>query len=147
LKAQIAAGAAAVQLFDTWCGELSLHDYENFALPAVQEIISALASEAPQTPVIYYTKASHHLLPAVARSGANVLSVDWRVDMRALREKLGPKITIQGNVDPAVLFSTPEEIRIATQEAVSALGGTGHILNLGHGILQHTPVASAKLFI
>src|SRR5580704_3886794 len=147
LKAQIAAGATAVQLFDTWCGELALPDYEQFALPAVQEIISALATAHPQTPVIYYTKASHHLLPAIARSGASVLSVDWRVDMRALRQQLGPKIAIQGNVDPAVLFAPPDQIRRATQEAVAALAGTGHILNLGHGILQHTPVENAKLFI
>jgi uroporphyrinogen decarboxylase len=144
LKAQIAAGAVAVQLFDTWCGELSPRDYEDFALPATQEIISGMGGE---TPVIYYTKASHHLLPAVARSGANVLSVDWRVDMRALREKLGPKIAIQGNVDPAVLFGPPDTIRHATQEAIAALGGVGHILNLGHGILQHTPVENAQLFI
>jgi uroporphyrinogen decarboxylase len=147
LKAQIAAGATAVQLFDTWCGELALSDYEDIALPAVQEIISTLATAHPETPVIYYTKASHHLLPAIARSGANVLSVDWRVDMRALREKLGPKIAIQGNVDPAVLFAPPQEIRRATQEAISSLSGVGHILNLGHGILQHTPVENAKLFI
>jgi len=144
LKAQIAAGVAAVQLFDTWCGELSLRDYEEFALPATQEIISGLGSA---TPIIYYSKASHHLLPAVARSGASVLSVDWRVDMRALREKLGPRIAIQGNVDPAVLFGPPDEIRRVTQEAMAALGGVGHILNLGHGILQHTPVENAKLFI
>jgi uroporphyrinogen decarboxylase len=144
LKAQIAAGAAAVQLFDTWCGELSLRDYEAFALPATQEIISGLGGN---TPVIYYTKASHHLLPAVARSGANVLSVDWRVDLRALREQLGPRIAIQGNVDPAVLFGPPEQIRRITQETMAALGGTGHILNLGHGILQHTPVENAQLFI
>lgn len=144
LKAQIASGAAAVQLFDTWCGELSLRDYEESALPATQEIISGLGDCAP---VIYYTKASHHLLPAVARSGANVLSVDWRVDMRELRDKLGPRIALQGNVDPAVLYGPPDEIRRATQKAMSALGGTGHILNLGHGILQHTPVEHAKLFI
>jgi uroporphyrinogen decarboxylase len=144
LKAQIAAGAAAVQLFDTWCGELSLRDYEAFALPAIQEIISALGGN---TPVIYYTKASHHLLPAVARSGANVLSVDWRIDMRALRGQLGPRIAIQGNVDPAVLFGPHDQIRRITQEAMAALGGTGHILNLGHGILQHTPVENAQLFI
>jgi len=144
LKAQIAAGAAAVQLFDTWCGELSLRDYQEFALPATQEIISALGGS---TPVIYYTKASHHLLPAIARSGANVLSVDWRVDLRALRDQLGPRIAIQGNVDPAVLFGPPEQIRRITQEAMAALGGTGHILNLGHGILQHTPVENAQLFI
>ena len=144
LKAQIAAGAAAVQLFDTWCGELSLRDYEDFALPATQEIISGLSGS---TPVIYYTKASHHLLPAIARSGANVLSVDWRVDMRALREQLGPRIAIQGNVDPAVLFGPPEQIRRITKETMAALSGTGHILNLGHGILQHTPVENAQLFI
>jgi uroporphyrinogen decarboxylase len=144
LKAQIAAGAAAVQLFDTWCGELSLRDYEEFALPATQEIISGLGST---TPVIYYTKASHHLLPAVARTGANVLSVDWRVDLRALREKIGPRIALQGNVDPAVLFGPPDEIRRVTQETMSALGGVGHICNLGHGILQQTPVANAQLFI
>jgi len=144
LKAQIAAGAAAVQLFDTWCGELDLRGYEEFALPAVQEIISRVGNAVP---VIYYTKASHHLLPAVARSGANVLSVDWRVNLRELRASLGPKIAIQGNVDPAVLFGPPENIRRVTQETVAALGGIGHILNLGHGILQHTPVENAQLFI
>ena len=144
LKSQIAAGAAAIQLFDTWCGELSLRDYEDFALPATQEIISAISGAAP---IIYYTKASHHLLPAVARSGANVLSVDWRVDMRALREQLGRRIALQGNVDPAVLLGPPEQIRRATQEAIAALGGAGHILNLGHGILPQTPVANAQLFI
>jgi len=107
LKAQIAAGATAVQLFDTWCGELNLQDYEDFALPAVQEIIAGLGGSVP---VIYYTKASQHLLPAVARSGANVLSVDWRVDLAEIRKTLGPKIALQGNVDPAILFGPPEKI-------------------------------------
>jgi uroporphyrinogen decarboxylase len=144
LKAQIAAGATAVQLFDTWSGELPLRDYEDFALPATQHIISELSGTAP---TIYYTKASNHLMCAVARSGANVLSVDWRVDMRALRAQLGPRIAIQGNVDPAVLLGPPEAIRSATQEAVATLAGTGHILNLGHGILQQTPVENAQLFI
>lgn len=147
LQAQIAAGAAAIQLFDTWCGELSLDGYESFALPATQEIISALHSASPQTPVIYYTKASHHLLPAVARSGADVLSVDWRVDMRALRLMLGPRIAIQGNVDPTVLLGPQSEIRRATTEALSALAATGHILNLGHGIFPQTPVENAQIFI
>src|SRR3989454_4297006 len=101
LQAQIAAGATAVQLFDTWCGELNLQDYEDFALPAVQEIIAGLGGSVP---VIYYTKASQHLLSGVARSGANVLSVDWRVDLAEIRKILGPKIALQGNVDPAVLF-------------------------------------------
>jgi uroporphyrinogen decarboxylase len=144
LQAQIAAGAAAVQLFDTWCGELNLQDYTDFALPAVQEIISGLSETVP---VIYYTKASQHLLPAVARSGANVLSVDWRIDLAELRKTLGPKIALQGNLDPAVLFGPPEKIRGETLSTLLFLRGRGHILNLGHGILQNTPVENAKLFI
>jgi uroporphyrinogen decarboxylase len=144
LQAQIAAGAAAVQLFDTWCGELSLSDYEAFALPAVQEVIDGLGSTVP---VIYYTKASHHLMSAVARSGASVLSVDWRQDLSALRTSLGQRMAIQGNIDPAVLLGPHQEIRRATLQALAALGGQGHILNLGHGILPHTPVENAQLFI
>jgi len=144
LKAQIAAGAAAVQLFDTWCGELNLPDYEEFALPAVQEIIAGLGGSVP---VIYYTKASQHLLPSVARSGATVLSVDWRVELPEIRKTLGPKIALQGNVDPAVLLAPPEKIRDVTLATVNSLGGHGHILNLGHGILQNTPVENAQLFI
>jgi uroporphyrinogen decarboxylase len=144
LQAQIAAGAAAVQLFDTWCGELNLREYLEFALPAMQEIVSSLGRVVP---VIYYTKASNHLLLAAADSGADVLSVDWRVDLRELRKALGPRVALQGNVDPAVLFAPEATIRKVTQETATALGGAGHILNLGHGILQHTPVENAKLFI
>jgi uroporphyrinogen decarboxylase len=144
LKAQISAGAAAVQLFDTWCGELHIRDYEDFALPAVQQIITALADSAP---VIYYTKASTHLMPAVARSGAKVLGVDWRADLRQLRNSLGPKIALQGNVDPAVLLGPAEEIRTVTHETLATLAGVGHILNLGHGILPNTPVENAQLFV
>jgi len=144
LKAQIAAGAAAVQLFDTWCGELNLPDYEEFALPAVQEIIDALNGSVP---VIYYTKASQHLLSAVARSGANVLSVDWRLDLADIRKTLGPKIVLQGNVDPAVLLAPSERIRDVTLATINSLAGHGHILNLGHGILKNTPVENAQLFI
>jgi uroporphyrinogen decarboxylase len=144
LKAQIAAGAAVVQLFDTWCGELALPEYRAFALPAVQEVISAVRGTAP---VIYYTKASHHLLSAVAESGADVLSCDWRVNLAELRTKIGPKIALQGNLDPAVLFAPQEHIRKTTKEILGQLGGVGHILNLGHGILPATPVENAQTFI
>jgi uroporphyrinogen decarboxylase len=144
LKAQVAAGAAAVQLFDTWCGELDLPGYEDFALPAVQEVISGLAGAVP---VIYYSKASSHLLPSVVRSGADVLSVDWRVDLGKLRREIAPGLAIQGNVDPAVLFGPPDLIRTVTRETLATLGGVGHILNLGHGILPGTPVENAQLFV
>jgi uroporphyrinogen decarboxylase len=144
LKAQIAAGVAAVQIFDTWCGELSLPDYEEFALPAVQEIIRGVGGAAP---MIYYTKASHHLLPALVQSGANVLSVDWRVNLAELRKLAGPRVAIQGNLDPALLFAPQDVLRAKTLELLRQLGGAGHILNLGHGILPTTPVENAQLFI
>jgi uroporphyrinogen decarboxylase len=144
LKGQIAAGVSAVQLFDTWCGELDMQDYTEFVLPVVQEIISGLGSTVP---VIYYSKASHHLLPAIVRAGANVLSVDWRIPLAKVRELAGPHVAVQGNLDPAVLFAPPEKIRQSTMELAIELGGRGHILNLGHGILQQTPVENAQLFI
>jgi uroporphyrinogen decarboxylase len=144
LAAQIEAGVAAVQLFDTWCGELDLADYTEFVLPVVQEVISGLKAKVP---VIYYTKASHHLLPSVVRAGADVLSVDWRVSLPDLRKLAGPKIALQGNLDPTLLFASEETIRRRTLELVAELGGQGHILNLGHGILQHTPVENAQVFV
>jgi uroporphyrinogen decarboxylase len=144
LKAQIAAGVSAVQLFDTWCGELNFQDYTEYVLPVVQQVISQLGKAVP---VIYYTKASHHLLDSVVKAGADVLSVDWRVPLAALRKLAGPNVAILGNLDPAVLFSTAEKIQGNTLEIAGSLGGRGHILNLGHGILQHTPVENAQVFI
>jgi len=101
LKGQIRAGVSAVQLFDTWCGELNLPDYIEFVLPAVQQIISGLGHAVP---VIYYTKASHHLLPAIVKSGADVLSIDWRTSLREARELAGPNVALQGNLDPSSLL-------------------------------------------
>lgn len=145
LKAQIAAGAAAVQLFDTWCGELSQRDYEDYALPATRQIIEAL--EPQNVPVILYTKASHHLLGGIARAGATVLSVDWRIPLRELRASLGRGIALQGNVDPAILLCSSETVRRAVRDTIAELGGRGHILNLGHGILPNTPLENARVFI
>jgi uroporphyrinogen decarboxylase len=145
LRAQIAAGAAAVQLFDTWAGELTLDQYREFELPATQLLIEEI--NAGNTPVILYSKASGHLLPALAQTGANVLSVDWRVDLASVREQIGPRIALQGNVDPCVLLGPEEGVRRAAREAVESTGGIGHILNLGHGILQQTPVENARAFV
>ena len=145
LRAQIAAGATAVQLFDTWVGELTLDQYLEFALPATQLLIEEIG--AGDTPVILYTKASSHLISAAAESGANVLSVDWRADLAALRERLGPRVALQGNVDPCVLLGPELGVRLAARDAVEKTGGLGHILNLGHGILQQTPVENARAFV
>ncbi|MFZ0212996.1 MAG: uroporphyrinogen decarboxylase [Candidatus Acidiferrales bacterium] len=145
LKMQIEAGATSVQIFDTWAGELSAHDYEAFALPPTQALVEQL-NPSP-APVILYAKNGAHLLPALARSGATVLSVDWRTDLAEARANLGPRIALQGNVDPAILLATGENIRSAVREAIGKTNATGHILNLGHGILPTTPVENARAFV
>ncbi len=145
LKAQIAAGATAVQLFDTWAGELSRHDFDAFELPAIQLLAEELG--ASLVPVILYAKASNHLLGSLACTGVDVLSVDWRVDLAEARKILGSGVALQGNVDPAVLLGSEESIREAAQAAIEQTGGLGHILNLGHGILPSTPVESARAFV
>ena len=145
LKAQIAAGAAAVQIFDTWAGELDAAAYREFELPATQLLIEELA--AGDTPVILFSKASNHLLHGLVRTGANVLSVDWRMDLAQVQEQFGDRIAIQGNVDPSVLLASEEAITAAVHHSVRQTTGRGHILNLGHGILPETPVESALAFI
>jgi uroporphyrinogen decarboxylase len=134
-----------VQLFDTWVGELNVDQYREFALPATQMLIEEIG--AGDTPVILYSKASNHLLTAAAESGANVLSVDWRVDLATVREQLGPGIALQGNVDPCMLLGPEDGVRKAARAAIESSGGIGHILNLGHGILQQTPVENARAFV
>ncbi|HJY85852.1 MAG TPA: uroporphyrinogen decarboxylase [Candidatus Acidoferrales bacterium] len=145
LQAQLAAGATAVQLFDTWAGELSRLDYCNFELPATQLLIAEV--DPGSTPVILYTKASGHLLGDVAETGAGVLSVDWRVDLAEARRQLGNRVALQGNVDPCVLLGPEEGIRQAVRQAIEKTAGVGHILNLGHGILPSTPVEAARAFV
>ena len=146
LKAQIAAGATAVQLFDTWAGELDATDYRLFELPALQLLLSELA--AGDTPVILFAKAANHLLEFLAKTGASVLSVDWRVDLGGVQKYFDDwPLALQGNVDPCVLLGPEEAIVRAAHRAVKQTGGLGHILNLGHGILPETPVENAQAFI
>ncbi|MGH9774923.1 MAG: uroporphyrinogen decarboxylase [Candidatus Acidiferrales bacterium] len=145
LRSQIAAGARAVQIFDTWAGELGTREYEEFELPALQMLIREI--DAGETPVILYSKASNHLLALLAKTGANVLSFDWRTDLSAARKVLGPRIALQGNVDPAILLSSEDLAGAAAAEAIEKTGGSGHILNLGHGILPETPVENARAFV
>jgi len=113
-------------------------------LPAAQEVIRGVIGSAP---VIYYTKASHHLITAVVESGANVFSVEWRVNLAELRRMAGPRVGIQGNLDPALLYAPQDVLRAKTTEVLEQLSGVGHILNLGHGILPTTPVENAQIFI
>ncbi|HEV2387325.1 MAG TPA: uroporphyrinogen decarboxylase [Candidatus Acidoferrales bacterium] len=145
LAAQIAAGAAVVQLFDTWAGELGRSEYEAFALPATRLAIEE--TRAGDAPVILYARGAAHLLGSMARAGAQVLSVDWRVDLAEARRQLGPGMALQGNVDPCVLLASSEAAERAARAAVEKTGGVGHILNLGHGLLPATPVEHARAFV
>jgi uroporphyrinogen decarboxylase len=145
LKSQIAAGATVVQVFDTWAGELSAEEYSAFELPATQ-LVYELTGET-RVPKILYAKGSKHLVEYLGRSGADVISVDWRTDLAETRRILGPRLALQGNVDPAVLLGAERDVRAAATAAVEQTGGAGHILNLGHGILPTTPVANAKAFV
>lgn len=145
LQSQIAAGASVVQLFDTWATELSPREYEQFALPATEAIFTALAGV--NVPRILFAKGSSQILRAMAKTGADVLSVDWNTDLAQARRELGPTIALQGNVDPSILLGTVDGVRRAAIEAVDKTGGIGHILNLGHGILPNTPVENARAFV
>ncbi len=145
LKMQIGAGAAVVQLFDTWAGELSQEEYDAVELPATQQILQSLTDE--NVPKILYAKGSARHLERMAKSGANVLSVDWNTDLAEARRKLGRRVALQGNVDPSKLLGPVEEIRREAREAIEKTGGAGHILNLGHGILPNTPVENARAFV
>ena len=145
LRAQVAAGATAVQLFDTWAGELSAEEYAQFELPATQLLVTELG--AGETPVILYSKNTSHLLDDLAQTGVDVLSVDWRVNLAEAKARFGGRVALQGNIDPDLLLGAPEGIVQAVRDAIRQTGGAGHILNLGHGILPNTPVESALTFV
>ena len=145
LNAQIEAGAQVIQLFDSWAGELAPADYEQFALPYERKILESLDRKA--APTILFINGSGTFLEKMALSGADVLSIDWRTDIREARARIGDRITIQGNLDPCVLLSTPDIVTAKARELLEAGGGHRHILNLGHGILPMTPVENARAFI
>ncbi|HEV8118862.1 MAG TPA: uroporphyrinogen decarboxylase, partial [Thermoanaerobaculia bacterium] len=143
LSYQIESGAKAVQLFDTWAGELSARDYREWALPAVTRAIARLRRD--DVPVILFVNGCAHLLEAMAESGADVLSVDWRVSLSEARRRSG-RLALQGNLDPGVLLGPPEKVTARTREMIAETGGRGHIVNLGHGVLPPTPIESVEAF-
>jgi len=145
LRAQIEAGACVIQLFDTWAGELSDEEYRAFELPATAQIIEALANT--RVPRILFAKGSSRHLDAMAETGADVLSIDWNTDLTVARSRLGERVALQGNIDPAILLGAREGVCAAARDAVEKTGGAGHILNLGHGILPNTPVENARAFV
>ncbi len=145
LNAQIEAGAQVVQLFDSWAGELSPDDYEQFALPYEQKIFESI--NRASAPSIIYINGSGTFLEKMATCCADVLSLDWRVRLADARARVGDNVSLQGNLDPCVLLSTPEIVAERARKLIREGGGHRHILNLGHGILPMTPVENAQAFI
>jgi uroporphyrinogen decarboxylase len=137
LNGQIAAGAQAVMIFDTWGGVLSPRDYETFSLAYMERIISGLTreSEGRKVPVIMFTKNGGQWLSRMAESGCDALGVDWTTDLSDARVQVQDKVALQGNMDPCILYSSPERIREEVGQVLNSYGrGPGHVFNLGHGI-------------
>ncbi|HET7143501.1 MAG TPA: uroporphyrinogen decarboxylase [Anaerolineales bacterium] len=146
LVAQIRAGAQAVQVFDSWVGALSPADYENFVLPYSQKVLQAARKE--NVPVIHFGTNTTTLLPLMKRAGGDVIGLDWRIPLDDGWKIIGDDRAVQGNLDPAWLFAPLSEIKTRVQDILRrAEGRPGHIFNLGHGILQHTPVDSVKAVV
>ena len=145
LRLQIGAGASAVQLFDTWAGELGPADFRRFVLPWLQRITAALRAEG--VPVIYYVNGIGNLLELAGQAGADVLGIDWRVELAEVRRRLGSARPVQGNLDPVTLFAPPPFIRERVFEMLDQTGGRGHVVNLGHGVLPETPLAGIQAFV
>ena len=143
LSYQIASGAQAVQVFDTWAGELAREDYLRWALPAVTRAIAGIKRSGQ--PVILYVNGCSHLLEAMNESGADVLSVDWRLSLSEARHRL-PSRPLQGNLDPGTLLGGTRDVRRRVRAMLAETGGIAHVVNLGHGVLPETPIESVEAF-
>ncbi|MEW5974888.1 MAG: uroporphyrinogen decarboxylase [Acidobacteriota bacterium] len=145
LNGQVAAGAQAVQLFDSWVGCLSPQDYREYVMPYTRRVIEGVA---PGVPVINFSTGTSGYLEIVAQAGGDVIGVDWRVELDEAWRRVGDRFAIQGNLDPLILFSQPSIIREAARKLLSKVAGRkGHIFNLGHGILPETPVENVLALV
>jgi uroporphyrinogen decarboxylase len=150
LNAQIAAGAQAVQIFDTWGGALSPHAYREFSLRYMQQIVQGLIREREgrRVPVIVFTKNGGLWLEPIAAIGADCVGLDWTIDIADAKRRIGDQVALQGNLDPAVLYAPEATIREEVAAILAGFGpGNGHVFNLGHGIHQHVDPEQARLFI
>jgi uroporphyrinogen decarboxylase len=140
LNAQVAAGAQALMLFDTWGGALSPRDYKEFSLQYMERIVRGLTREheGRRVPVILFTKNGGQWLEAMAASGCDALGIDWTTDLGDARARVGQRVALQGNMDPSILYASADRIRNEVAAILANYGkGSGHVFNLGHGIHQH----------
>jgi uroporphyrinogen decarboxylase len=150
LNAQVAAGAQALMIFDTWGGSLTPRDYQEFSLRYMKQIVAGLTREADgrKVPVILFTKGGGQWLESMADTGCDGLGLDWTTDIGDARRRVGDKVALQGNMDPSVLYASPERIRQEVATIMKSYGsGSGHVFNLGHGIHQHVDPERAGIFV
>ncbi len=146
LSAKIEAGADAVQIFDTWGGLLSQDDFNEFSLKYITKIISKIKRK--DEPVIVFAKGVHHNLDKLSSCGADVIGLDWTMNIGDVRKQIGSKVALQGNLDPTVLYGPKEKIKSEAVKVLQSYGsGSGHIFNLGHGILPDVPPENAKYLV
>tara|TARA_R110000751_G_scaffold4707_4_gene22738 strand:+ start:624 stop:1706 length:1083 start_codon:yes stop_codon:yes gene_type:complete len=150
LNGQILAGAQAVQIFDTWGGNLSADAYQKFSLAYMRKIVAGLIREndGRKVPVILFTKNGGLWLESIVETGADALGLDWTMDIGVARSRVGSKVALQGNMDPTVLYAKPAAIREEVARILASYGkGSGHVFNLGHGITPEVDPAHAGAFI
>ncbi|MBD2017038.1 uroporphyrinogen decarboxylase [Microcoleus sp. FACHB-53] len=146
VRYQIDHGAQVVQMFDSWAGQLSPQDYDTFALPYQQRVVQQVKQTHPDTPMILYISGSAGVLERMAKSGVDIVSLDWTVDMAEGRQRLGWDVNVQGNMDPGALFGSQDFIRDRILDTIRKAGKKGHIFNLGHGVLPGTPEDNVRFF-
>ncbi|MGA7079699.1 MAG: uroporphyrinogen decarboxylase [Terriglobales bacterium] len=140
---QVRAGADTIQIFDSWIGCLSVEDYRRYVLPHVKDLVKRVQRSG--APVIYFGTDSATLLPSMQETGAEVIGLDWRIPLDTGWQNLGLRGAVQGNLDPVLLFADWKELKSRAQDILrQAAGRSGHIFNLGHGILPETPVENVK---
>ena len=139
ISAQLSHGAAAFQLFDSWAGSLSAHDYERYVLPHSARVFATLADRHPGVPAIHFGIGCDHLLELMHRAGPSVIGLDWRTPITTARERLGADTVVQGNLDPALVLAGTDAALAGTRTVLADNGGhPGHIFNLGHGVQPDT---------
>jgi uroporphyrinogen decarboxylase len=153
LNAQIDAGAQAVMIFDSWGGALADGAYQAFSLAYMKKVVALLKREKDgvRIPAIAFTKGGGLWLDEMADIGADALGLDWTVNLGRARALVGDRVALQGNLDPAILFAAPEQVRAEVEKALSSYGtpstNHGHVFNLGHGISQFTPPESVTAMV
>ncbi len=146
LKFQIKSGAQVVQIFDSWAGQLSPEDYDIFAGPYQKKVVDIVKAEYPDTPIILYISGSAGVIERMAKTGVDIISLDWTVDIKEALQRLPSHIGIQGNVDPGILFGSKDAIKNRIDQTFAKAKDRKYILNLGHGILPGTPEENAQTF-